>query len=278
MSDAPNAEQATYWNELGGPVWAELSPLLDRQLATIGARAVEALAPRPGERLLDVGCGCGDTTIELAERVAPGGDVVGLDLSRPMLDVARGRAAARGSKARFVEGDAQTWAFEPGVFDGLFSRMGVMFFADPKVAFRNLLGALRPGGRLSFACWRGLAENRWMTVPMAAAAGCLPSAPPADPHAPGPFAFADAERVRDILRSAGFAEIAVTPFDTQVGGNSLEDSVKLALKVGPLGACLRQNPELAPGVVDAIRKALAAAERDGAVWMDGAAWIVTAQR
>ena len=279
MSEAPNAEQATYWNELGGPTWAELSPLLDRQLETITARSIAVLAPRPGERLLDVGCGCGQTTLSLAASVSRGGEAVGVDISRPMLAVARQRAAATGAVGvRFIEADAQTWPFESESFDGLFSRFGVMFFANAKAAFRNLLGALKPGGRLVFVCWRSLAENPWMTAPMAAAASHLPPAPPPDPAAPGPFAFADDGHVRDVLGSAGFIAIEIAPFDTQIGGNSLEDSLKLALRVGPLGAALRANPEIAPKVVDAVREAVAPHLRDGAVWMNGAVWIVSAQR
>jgi SAM-dependent methyltransferase len=279
MSEAPNAEQATYWNELGGPTWAELSALLDRQLETITERAMAVLAPRPGERLLDVGCGCGQTTLSLAAGVSPGGEAVGVDISQPMLAVARQRAAAAGAAGvRFIEADAQTWRFEPGSFDGLFSRFGVMFFAEPKAAFRNLLGALRPGGRLVFACWRSLAENPWMTTPMAAAAAHVPPPPPSDPAAPGPFAFADDARVRDILVAAGFTAIEIAPFDTQVGGNSLDDSLKLALRVGPLGARLREAPDAAPKVVEAVRKALVEGLRDGEVWMNGATWMVSAKR
>jgi SAM-dependent methyltransferase len=196
-----------------------------------------------------------------------------------MLTVARQRAEAAGaSGVRFIEADAQTWLFEPGGFDGLFSRFGVMFFADPKAAFRNLLGALKPGGRLVFACWRSLAENPWMTAPLAAAADHLPPAPPLDPAAPGPFAFADDARVRDILGSAGFTAIEIAPFDAQVGGNSLDDSLQLALRVGPLGARLRENPEIAPKVAQAVRQAVAAHLRDGVVWMNGATWIVSAKR
>jgi SAM-dependent methyltransferase len=279
MSEAPNADQATYWNELGGPTWAELNSMLDRQLAPITERVLAALAPRAGERLLDVGCGCGETTLALAGSVGPGGEVVGLDISRPMLAVARQRAAAEGvSGVRFVEADAQTHRFEPDVFDGLFSRFGVMFFADPPAAFRNLLGALKPGGRMVFVCWRSAGENPWMTAPMAAAARHFPPAPPADPFAPGPFAFADDERVRGILTAAGFTAIELAPLDVQVGGNSPEDSLKLALRVGPLGARLRENPELAPAVAEDVRAAIAAYQSGGAMWMGGAVWIVSAER
>src|SRR5262249_19802986 len=160
-----------------------LSPLLDRQLEAITEQTVAVLAPRPGERLLDVGSGCGQTTLSLAASVSPGGEVLGVDISRPMLAVARQRAAAATAPGpAFIEADAQTFPFEPESFDGLFSRFGVMFFGDPKAAFRNLLGALKPGGRLVFVCWRGLAENPWMTAPLAAAARDLPPTPPMDPE------------------------------------------------------------------------------------------------
>jgi SAM-dependent methyltransferase len=280
MSEAGNADQITFWNELGGVAWAELSALLDRQIETVGSYAMDALAPRPGERLLDVGCGCGQTSLALAERVAPGGEVTGLDISRPMLEVARDRAAdAHVRNVHFLEADAQTLALAPAAFDGVFSRFGVMFFADPTAAFRNLLAALKPGGRLAFVCWRSLAENPWMTEPLAAAAAELPpTPPPPDPYAPGPFAFADADRVRDILADAGFTDIVLTAEDPQVGGNSLPDSLTLALRIGPLGARLREAPELRPKMTEAVRDALARHVQDGKVWMDGAVWIVTARR
>lgn len=279
MSEAPNAQQAVYWNEQAGLTWSELSPLLDRQIEGVGKRAMAALAPQPGERLLDVGCGCGQTTLALAQLVGAGGEVIGADLSRPMLEIARQRAAAAGVRqVRFVEADAQTFAFEPARFDGLFSRFGVMFFADPKAAFGNLLGALKPGGRMAFVCWRGFAENPLLAAPMAAAAAHLPPEPPPEPNAPGPFAFADPERVRGILSAAGFANVEIEPFDTDIGGNSLDDSLTLAMRIGPLGARLRENPEVAPTVVQAVREALSAHERDGAVWMKGAVWIVSARR
>ncbi|MCR5880984.1 class I SAM-dependent methyltransferase [Phenylobacterium sp. J367] len=134
-----------------------------------------ALAPSAGERLLDIGCGAGETTIELAERVQPGGAVVGLDISRPLLEAARARAAPSG--VEFIEADAQTHAFPPGSFDGVFSRFGVMFFADPVAAFTNIRRALKSGGRLAFVCWRAAAENPVMTTPMAAAAHLLPPLP-----------------------------------------------------------------------------------------------------
>jgi len=283
MSEAAsaNADQIAYWNDQAGRTWVELGELLDRQIEGVGLRGIEALAPRAGEQILDIGPGGGRTSLLIAERVGPQGRVVGVDISRPMLEIARRRAKAAGAaNVAFVESDAQTYPFPPADFYGAFSRFGVMFFADPTAAFANILKALKPGGRLVFVCWRSLAENPWMTTPMAAAAGLLPPGPPAlpEPGAPGPFAFADADRVRGILSGAGFSNIALTPVDMPIGGNSLDESLTLALRVGPLGARLRDNPQMAGPVREAVRKALEASLTNGKVWMPGAVWIVTARR
>ena len=280
MSEAtnPNARQIAYWNEQGGRTWAELNDLLDRQIHEVRVRAIDTLAPTAGERLLDVGCGGGQTTVALAARVGAAGAVTGVDISRPMLELARRRAEGL-ANVRFLEADAQVHDFGEGVFDAIFSRFGVMFFADPTAAFANLRRALRVGGRLAFACWRTPAENPFMTGPAMAASALLPPAgPPPDPTAPGPFAFADAERVRGILQSAGFEGVAFERVDLPLGGMALEDALNLALRVGPLGARLRENPELAPRVRDSVRDVLAANLKDGRVWMPGAIWIVTARR
>lgn len=275
MSEPANAAQVAYWNDAAGQTWAEMQEALDRQLAPLGRAAMAALAPRPGERLLDVGCGAGQTTLELAAAVAPGGEVVGLDISRPLLEVARARPPAAG--VSFLEGDAQTHPFEPASFDGAFSRFGVMFFADPPAAFANIRGALKPGGRLAFVCWRPLAENPIMTAPMAAAAQHLPPpAPPADPHAPGPFAFADPERVRGILAAAGFESVTVAPHDEAIGGGDLRTAVGLSLRIGPLGMMLRENPDKRDAVVAAVRETLTAYDGPEGVKLPSATWIVSA--
>jgi SAM-dependent methyltransferase len=275
MSDAPNAAQQAYWNDAAGQTWAEMQGALDRQLAPLGRRAMAGLAAGAGERILDIGCGAGQTTLDLAAAVAPDGEVLGVDISRPLLEVARSRRAPAG--VSFVEADAQTHPFPGASFDGAFSRFGVMFFSDPKAAFANVRRALRPGGRLAFVCWRPLLENPIMTVPMAAAAKHLPEPPPpAGPNAPGPFAFADPERVRRILGEAGFADVAVTPHDEAIGSGDLRTAVGLALRVGPLGAMLRENPDRRDAVVAAIRETLAAYDGPEGPKLPSATWIVTA--
>jgi SAM-dependent methyltransferase len=273
---APNAAQAEYWNAGAGPTWAELQEPLDRQLAPLGRLAMAALAPRPGERLLDVGCGAGETTLELAQAVAPAGHVTGLDISATLLAVARRRAAGR-RDVDFVEADAQTYPFAPASHDGLFSRFGVMFFADPAAAFANLRRALKPGGRLAFVCWRTAAENEVMSLPMAAASPFLPPSTPPEPGAPGPFAFADPERVRALLDAAGFTGIHLAPHELKVGGGDLEATLSLSLRVGPLGGALRENPDKREAAVDAIRAALAPHEGPDGVKLRSATWVVTAR-
>ncbi len=277
MSEAPNAQQATYWNEAAGPTWASLQAPLDRQLAPLGRAAMAALLPRPGERILDIGCGAGQTSLDLARAVAPGGEVMGADISGTLLAVARDRAAELDG-VRFVEADAQTHPFETGRFDAVFSRFGVMFFADPAAAFANIQRAVKPGGRLAFVCWRRPDENPIMTLPMAAAAPFLPPPAPPEPGAPGPFAFADPDRIRAVLGAGGFADITVTPHDEKVGAGDLDTVLAMTLKVGPLGAMLRDHPDKRDTVIAAVRTALAPHEGPDGVKLDSATWIVTARK
>lgn len=276
-SHADNAAQIDYWNATAGQTWARFQEQLDRQIEPLGLEAMRALAPRPGERILDVGCGCGQTTLELATRVTASGVVVGADISVPMLEVARARPAPRGGATPdFRQLDVQSGELGEGVFDAVFSRFGVMFFSDPVAAFKNLRKALKPEGRLAFVCWRPFQENLWMRAPMEAAQSFLPPSQPTDPTAPGPFAFADAGRVRSILLDAGFSDVTIQAFNTSIGGSSLELTVDLAFRVGPLGAALRERPDLAPTVSEAVKAALSAFETPSGVLMPAAVWIIQA--
>jgi SAM-dependent methyltransferase len=272
----PNAAQAAYWNDVAGPSWAEFQEGLDRQVVPLGRQAMAALKPAPGERILDIGCGAGQTSLELAQAVGPGGAVLGVDLSEPLLAIARRRSAGvRGLDV--AQGDAQTFAFEPAAYDGAFSRFGVMFFADPPAAFANVRRALKPGGRLAFVCWRAADENPIMRLPMEAAGSPLPPPSPPEPGAPGPFAFADPDRVRRILANAGFTAVELTPHDEKVGSGALETSVALALRIGPLGAALRENPALRDVVAPRVRAALAEHDGPDGPKLNAAVWIVTAR-
>jgi SAM-dependent methyltransferase len=169
--------------------WAEVREPLERQLAPLGRRALAALAPRSGERILDIGCGGGETALDLVRAVAPDGTVLGVDPSAAVLEFAR-RAADGCARLRFVQADAQAFQFEPGSFEAAFSRFGVMFFADATAAFINIRRGLKPNGRLAFVCWRALEENPLDILPLRAASPYLPPQPDHHPDAPGPFASA----------------------------------------------------------------------------------------
>jgi SAM-dependent methyltransferase len=271
-----NAAQAEYWNEGAGPVWAAMQEALDRQLSPLGDAAVAALAPRAGEAILDIGCGCGQTTWALAAIAGPAGKVVGVDISTPMLAVARARADGAFAPS-FLQLDAGTEDLGAGVFDAVYSRFGVMFFDAPAAAFANIRQALKPGGRLAFVCWRPVSENPMFTARSEAAAPFLPPSEAFDPTAPGPFAFADPVRVRAILGQAGFQDLAVVPFNAAIGGADLDGAASLALRVGPLARALREHPELEDRIRPAVRAGLADFVTDGRVSFPAAVWIVTAK-
>lgn len=271
-----NSEQIDYWNGGAAETWVAHQERLDRQLDPLGRAALAALSPTAGERILDVGCGSGHTTLQLAEAVRPGGRVIGIDISQPMLVAADKRNDD--PRVSFIRGDAQIYPFDDP-FDAIYSRFGVMFFADPVGAFANLRRSLKPRGRIAFVCWRPESENPMMTVPLRAAAKHLPPLPPpGDPNAPGPFAFADKARLARILEAAGFGGVAIAPQDQLIGGNDRAATLELALRIGPLGRLLREHPEHRFAVIDAVRDALEPFIVDGIARMPSATWIVTAVR
>lgn len=227
------------WQNTAGERWAQLQDLTDAQLGPLGRAALARIDPRPGERVLDVGCGAGQSTLELSELVGANGSVVGLDVSEPMLNRARVRAAhARHRNIEFVLGNAATARIEPK-FDLLFSRFGVMFFEEPVAAFAHLRTELRPGGRLGFVCWQPLAVNAWARAPLTAVRGLRPGHPPPpmlDAGKPGPYFFSEPSVVERVLSRAGFEDIAIEPYvvDVPIGGaHTLDEAVDFTLQIGP---------------------------------------------
>ncbi len=281
MLDAlnPNHDQIEYWNGLAGQRWVDQQEKIDRALGPFGEAAIERLDPKLGERIIDIGCGSGDTLCAIAQRVGSSGEVTGIDASRPLLERARRRAGAD-VNVRFVEADASNYAFTPS-FAALFSRFGVMFFADPIRAFQNLRGALQPGGRLGFVCWQSLADNAWCAVPLAAARQVLLDAPEGpEPGAPGPFAFADPRHIKHTLAAAGFTRIEVTSFHAPVvlSREGMDAAIDFTLRVGPVSRLIAEQPEqIRSSIGQRIRSALAHAATRETVTLDGAAWLVAAR-
>jgi len=243
-----NADMVAYWDGERGESWVARADQFDRQLEIYGLRAVAAAAPQPGETVLDIGCGAGATAFEASQAVGSSGRVVGIDVSRPMLAVANRRAQAEAyTHVEFVLGDAQVMDPPGDPADVVVSRFGVMFFDDPVAAFANIARMVRPAGRLAFACWGPLEQNEWMWVPGVAVSSVIPMPPAGDPTAPGPFAFADTDRVASLLDAAGW------------DGVTFED-VTDSIYVGGPGSV----EETADFVVSSTAMAIELAQRDDA--------------
>ena len=276
-----NTAQAEHWNTGDGVAhWVTNQARYDRMHAPFTALILAAAALRPGGTVLDVGCGCGGTTLAAARLVAPG-QAVGLDLSGPMLAQARAGAEAAGlANAVFQQGDAQVHELEPDTFGTVISRFGVMFFADPVAAFANIRSATRPGGRLVFVCWQPMAANQWMLVPGAALAEHLPPPGPGPGDGPGMFAFADPDRLRPILAAAGWRDIDIASEHASIlvgGGGSVDDTVEF-LRTATQGRTMLAGADAATAAraLASLRAALTPfADADG-VHLGAAVWLVQA--
>jgi len=255
-------------NDVGDRARAELADLIDRQMSPLGLAAMNALAPEPGDTVLDVGCGTGQTILQLAERVGPSGQVIGVDIAPRVLAVAR-RRTAHLPQVSLLQQDAGDLTLRRYSVDRVFSRFGTMFFANPVAAFSNLRRMLRPGGRTGFVCWRSMEENELDTFCVEAAG--LPIAVDTSP-----FSFDSAAAVEQVLCSAGFDQIMVSAHDAQISSGDAEATLKVVTRVGALGKALRENPGLLAKAEPPVRAALTARELNGAVHLGSATWIVTA--
>jgi len=271
----PNQAQAQLWNNQAGQNWVEQNALLDRLFAPFEPPLVEAVLQYGARKVLDVGCGAGATTFAVARSLTGQGGCTGADLSAPLIHLARRRAAElEADHTDFVVADAQTHAFEPASFDAVISRFGVMFFEDPVAAFANLRRAARPDASLACIVWRAAAENPFMTAAERAAAPLLPEAPPRDPNAPGQFAFADPERVRDLLSAAGWREIDLQPLDVACAMPAA-DLETYAVRMGPVSLALPSlDQDRRQAVIEAVRRGFAPFVADGLARFTAACWMV----
>ncbi|MFD0322647.1 class I SAM-dependent methyltransferase [Lysobacter gummosus] len=281
---ASNQQQINDWNGPVGERWLTYNEWLDERTAAYGRAAFDAAAVRPGEAVLDIGCGAGATSFELARAVGAGGSVIGVDVSEPLIGRARDRAQPLGLPVEFRLADASAPLFPPQSFDLLFSRFGVMFFDDPVAAFSQLRKTLKSGGRLAFACWQEPAKNDWYVLPLNAIGGIVEQAP-IDTQAPGPFNFSDPQRVQRILSEAGFEQIELKPFQAPFycgRGDTreavVEDALEQVFRVGPISRLLAaQSDEIRERATAAIRAALAGIATEQGIEVGGATWVVTAR-
>ncbi len=278
-----NAGQIEYWNGDVGRRWARLQDQLDALFGDVTATAIEAASPHEGERALDIGCGCGASVLALAQWVGSTGHVLGIDISEVMLDVARRRIASRKiENATLALADAAVERFEPGVCDLAFSRFGVMFFDQPTEAFANIKRSLKPGGRLAFVCWRPYKDNPFFSAPHWAAKPFLPTEEEAvpDPDAPGPFAFADPDRVRRILGDSGFTSITIEPADVMLPlapPGDLDTATRFIVQIGPVARALASaDAEQRRQAEAAVTKAIAPFDGAEGVRLPARIWVVSA--
>ena len=278
-SHAQNADQIAYWNGPGGQHWADRQQTQDVLLTPVSDILIDRAKPVAGERMIDVGCGCGGTAIAFAKRVGPNGHVTGIDISAPMLARAR-QIAPAGLPVDFVLADATVYSFVAASFDLLVSRFGVMFFAEPALSFANLRKALRPTGRVAFACWREPRENPFFMAPLQAVYKHAPRLPQPGPEDPGPFAFASEGRVRRILGEAGFSKVEMEPCSLSLDmavGRGLDAALESALEIGPAARALADQPaEIVAAATQSIREALTPFVSGQSVALPASIWIVTA--
>lgn len=282
MNEIANNDMNEYWNGDRGHQWVHFQKQIEASLKHFGHQAMEKATISMGENVIDIGCGCGDTTFDLAHRTGPIGYVQGVDISEPLLARARARAVSSvQNNITFKCCDAQIHRFKPSTADVAFSRFGVMFFEEPITAFSNIRRALKPDGRLAFICWQQAEKNEWINLPLDIVKKHIYIPTPPEPGQPGPFAFGDSDRIREILSEASFQAVSIENYRSPICvGANLDEAVEFLTNMGPAGGAMSQ-----PEVDDAdksqisaeLRDELTAYRSDEAINLGAAAWIVTAR-
>ena len=274
----PNPRGAAFWNSTMGHAWVSQQAVISDVFTSVTSVSLVAAAAKQGEHVIDIGCGPGDTLLAFARAVGPSGDALGVDVSVPMLEFARHRAAEAGlANVTCALADATTYAFEPRRANLVYSRFGMMFFDDPIKAFTNIRSAMKMGGRLVFVCFRTMPESPWFRVPIEAALPHVPPQPPVDPLAPGMFSLAREDRLRGVLTEAGFREIALNATDVPIHGKDTTQSMAFITQVGPLPALLENaSDEQRKRATEAARNALAAQIGADGRGLHVGLWLVSA--
>ena len=272
-----NSAGSDYWNNDAGRRWVAEQELIDTLFMSVTAEIFAVAAPRAAERVVDIGCGTGTTAFDLADRVGRHGSVLGIDVSIPMLALARRRAEQRAyTNVAFVEADATTYPFKNASADLVFSRFGVMFFEEPVKAFTNIRAGMTSAGRLAFVCFRPMIECPWFRIPIEAAKPHLPPLPPVAPDAPGMFTFAKKERLQGILSEAGYREIEIKPADVPINAGTVDRALAFMTHVGPVNRMLGVGSDKQrQTAIAAVRDALAANIGPDGNALTIAVWLVS---
>ena len=277
-----NDAQRRYWNEVAGPRWVAGQGFRERRNQESLALLLDCLRLAGGEHVLEIGCGTAAVTLPLAQMAGERGRVVAVDISEPMLEVARQRVAASGLRnVTLLLGDAQSFTFEPAAFDVATSRMGVMFFAEPVTAFRNIRGALKPDGRLVFACWAPMAENRHWLISYEVAVRLLGPPATSPEQEVGPLAFGNPDYVRRILAEAGFVDISIERAHPTIIGGSADEEAQQALMMGPTARLIeaKKPPEaIRQQIAVEVAAAFAALASTGPIRLPATIFLVSARK
>lgn len=284
VSKHDNDEQIEYWNGDAGQGWVDRDKQMEKSLGIFGDLVIEAANIQVDEKVLDIGCGCAATSFKILDQVGPTGRVLGVDISAPMLAVAKDKTSKLSDDQRsaitFKQADASTFSFEEGVYDLLFSRFGVMFFSGPADAFANMRKSLKPGGRLTFLCWGPVKENQWITLPLNAALKHAPPPEPSPPNAPGPFGFSNPDYIQEVLNKAGFSNInieAVYPKMMLGQDQKKEQIADFFLEVGPVASITADcDQTLIDKVRESIHEAIMPHYNGQTVNLKTSCWVVTA--